>query len=44
MVSQNIGDAIAKYESVFMNSNFSDHLPICLEMLINVAYHTICGT
>ena len=39
MVTQNLRESIIKYESVFMNSNFSDHVPICLEMQIDVSYH-----
>ena len=39
MVTQNLRESIIKYESVFMNSDFSDHVPICLEMQIDVSYH-----
>ena len=37
MVTQNLRESIIKYESVFMNSDFSDHVPICLEMQIDVS-------
>ena len=39
MVTLNLRESIIKYESVFMNSDFSDHVPLCLEMQIDVSYH-----
>ena len=39
MVTQNLRESIIKYESVFMNSDFSDHVPFCLEMQIDLSYH-----
>ena len=39
MVIQNLHESIIKYESVFMKSDFSDHVPICLDMQIDVSYH-----
>ena len=39
MVTQNLRESLIKYESVFMNSDFSDHVPLCLETQIDVSYH-----
>ena len=39
MVTQNLRESIIKYESVFMNSNLSGHVPLFLEMPIVVSYH-----
>ena len=39
MVTHNLRESIIKYESVFMNSICSDHVPICLEMQIDMSYH-----
>ena len=38
IVSQNLCEYINKYEAMFMNSDFSDHVPICLELNINVLH------
>ena len=39
MVTQYLRESIIKYESVFMNSDFCDHVPVCIEMQIYVSYH-----
>ena len=39
MVTQNLRESIFKYESVFMNSDFFYHVPLCLEMQVDVSYH-----
>ena len=39
IVTQNLCESVVKYESVFMNSDFSDHVPLCLEIQIDVSYH-----
>ena len=38
IVSQNLCEYINKYEAMFMNSDFSDHVPIRLELNINVLH------
>ena len=38
IVSQNVCEYINKYEAMFMNSDFSDHVPIRLELNINVLH------
>ena len=38
-LTQNFRESVIKYESVFMNSDFSDHVPLCLEMQIDVSCH-----
>ena len=39
MVTQNLRESIIKYESVFINSDFSDHIPLCLELQIDFSCH-----
>ena len=38
MVTQNLRESITKYDSVFMNSDVSGDVPLCLEMEIDVSY------
>ena len=38
LTSLNLCDAVKVYESLFIHNNFSDHIPVILELDINISY------
>ena len=38
IVSDNLTNNILRYESIFMHNNFSDHLPLYLELKLELSY------
>ena len=39
IITPNLSDSVINYKSLFMNNDFSDHVPIMLELSIDVSYH-----